>query len=148
MSEWDELADKFKRDREDAILDKERWTQEHRLVEEKGPALWTQLVEETSAAVNAINAAEGSVLSLVGPDPLSGKDGIEVLYYRPSGQRMAGAIYAPSFHTLTISIEKDRRVSRLTFRVVATNDTDVEFSGDGGYYKPSEIVSKMLAALL
>lgn len=149
MANWDELGEKFNRDRESARLDKLRATQEHKLVENKGPALWKSLQDEVSSAVTAINKSYGNILTLVvGPDPISGRTGFEIIYNREGEQRKASANFSSLLNTLTVKVEQGRQIPyHETLKIIATNDNEVAFSSNGPC-TPETIVRDMLSRLL
>ena len=148
MTDWSELASKFKKASADARVETERATQAQTLVNDKGLDLWTKLRSAAMLAVSAINreAAESILLFI----PSESDPSFTVVYLRSGKQRTAKAAFNSSLHRITISFGGSMSLPSpsVEYEIRAENDGSVSLHGLQGDKSPGEVVDAMLHRLL
>lgn len=149
MSDWSELARKFKQDSTDARTQEERAKQKRDIVTAGGPGLWKQLEDASQAAVNSINKEAGNTSLLLRPSDT--EKSFSIIYTRPGGQqRNARAKMSPGTYKVNISFSGSipHAAQNVEYDIRAGDDGGVYFYTPAGAFKIDDVVAQMLSELL
>jgi len=145
MGEWDDLRDKFDKDRNDAKLNKERATQKQRLVEGKGPELWKELFNQALAAANETKLMFDDSNAQIGGQPA-----FSVIYNREGERRVVTAQFNRSAGVVVITGTIAKKAIPVENLMIAPDDdNNMRFLGERGEdYTAQELVKRILNFLL
>lgn len=149
MTDWSELAGKFKQDSTDARTAEERAKQKRDIVTAGGPGLWKQLEDASQVAVNAINKEAGNASLLLRPSDT--EKSFSIIYTRPGGQhRTANAKFSPGTYKVNISFGGSipHTTQNVEYDIRAEDHGDVCFHTPAGTVKVDDLVWRMLSELL
>jgi hypothetical protein len=151
MGKWaDEFRDKFKKDNDNARVDKDRASQKYKLINEKQGQMWKSLRETAQKAIAEINSDE-SILHFDDGD-LHKDNEFGIVYSRGGGEqtRRASAHFRPSSQAMKVEFSNPTKSHILAqeYTIRANDNGDVEFVVASQPKSVDAIVAEMLKNLL